>query len=236
VKVANNRAHSAFIPTIAGQREAQQRSQLHVRVIERRQFFAQDEEMERQMGRQMGRRMNIVFLCLTLALVVSGCGSTSISSAPAQTPTQPTIHYIATLSALNTSGVTGTAEMTLSGDYMDVTISLSGLAPNQQHMQHIHGAHGTHATCPTRASANVDGIITLAAGATAYGPVALPFEPTPTADADGKITWSRQRRLTPDDVFNIKTLTEHVVLIHGMTYKGLYDQTLPVACGPIKAA
>ena len=27
-----------------------------------------------------------------------------------------------------------------------------------------------------------------------------------------------------------------VVLIHGMTYKGVYDQTLPVACGPIEAA
>jgi hypothetical protein len=140
------------------------------------------------------------------------------------------------LSALNASGVTGTVEMALSEDDMDVTISLAGLTRNQQHMQHIHGAHGTHATCPTPASANADGIITLAAGTPAYGPVALPFEPTPTADANGKITWSRQLRLTPDDVFNIKTLTDHIVLIHGMAYKGVYDQTLPVACGPIKAA
>ena len=121
-------------------------------------------------------------------------------------------------------------------DEMDVTISLAGLTPNQAHMQHIHGAHGTLAICPTLASANADGIITLAAGTPAYGPVALPFEPTPTADASGKITWSRTLRLLPDDIYNIKTLTEHVVLIHGMPYKGVYDQTLPVACGPIKAA
>jgi hypothetical protein len=103
-------------------------------------------------------------------------------------------------------------------------------------MQHIHGAHGTLAICLTPASANADGVLTLAAGTPAYGLVALPFEPTPTADASGKITWSRQLRLTPVDIFNIKTMTEHAVLIHGMTSKGAYDQTLPVACGPIKAA
>ena len=108
--------------------------------------------------------------------------------------------------------------MALSGDEMDVTISLAGLTHDQAHMQHIHGAHGTLATCPTPASANADGIITLATGTLpAYRPVALPFEPTPTADASGKITWSRTLRLLPDDIYNIKTLTDHVVLIHGMT-------------------
>jgi hypothetical protein len=184
----------------------------------------------------MGRFMRIVFACLALALTVSGCGSSPASSDTAtQTPTPPTTHYLATLSALNASGVTGTVEMALSDDHMDVTISLAGLTPDQQHMQHIHGAHGTLATCPTPASANADGIITLAAGTPAYGPVALPFEPTPTADASGKITWSRQLRLSPDDIFNITTITQHVVLIHGLTYKGVYDQVLPVACGPIRA-
>jgi hypothetical protein len=200
-------------------------------------YVAQDEEMERRMERRMGRRISLVFACLALALVASGCGSSPASSnATAPTPTSPISRYSATLDALNSSGVTGTVEMALSADYMDVTISLAGLTPNQAHMQHIHGAHGALATCPTTASANADGVITLAAGTPAYGPVALPFEPTPSADASGKISWSRQLRLTPDDIFNIKTLTEHVVLIHGMPYKGAYDPTLPVACGPIKAA
>jgi hypothetical protein len=186
---------------------------------------------------QMGRRISIVFACLALALAVSGCGlSPASSNATAPTPTPPATRYIATLSAVNASGVSGTVEMALSGDYMDVTISLAGLTPNQAHRQHNHGAHGALATCPTPASANADGIITLAVGTSAYGPVALPFEPTPTADASGKITWSRTLRLLPDDIYNIKTLTEHVVLIHGTPYKGGYDQTLPVACGPIKAA
>ena len=78
---------------------------------------------------QMDRRMSIVFACLALALAVSGCGSASTSNATAPTPTPPATHYIATLSALNASGVTGTVEMALSGDEMDVTISLTGLIP-----------------------------------------------------------------------------------------------------------
>jgi len=185
----------------------------------------------------MGSRLRNIFVCLALVFIVSGCGSSSTSSAnTAQSPTPMATHYVATLSALNASGVSGTVEMTLRGYEMDVTISLAGLEPNQQHMQHIHGAHETLATCPTAASANADGIITLAAGTPAYGPVALPFEPTPTADASGNITWSHHLRLASYEVYNMATLTQHVVLIHGMTYKGVYEQTLPVACGPIKAA
>ncbi|HEV2235451.1 MAG TPA: hypothetical protein VGR57_02210 [Ktedonobacterales bacterium] len=186
--------------------------------------------------------MRNVLVCLALALIVGGCGSAANANAPTPTPTPPTptptpptTHYSATLTALNASGVTGTVAMALTGDEMAVTIALAGLIPNQQHMQHIHGAHGLLATCPTAASANADGIITLDAGTPAYGPVALPFEPTPTADASGKITWSQRLRLTSDDVFNIVPLTQHVVLIHGLTYKGVYDQTLPAACGPIRA-
>src|SRR5215471_14121547 len=105
---------------------------------------------QREWEKQMDRHIKLVFLYLALALVVSGCGSSPASSGTAtQTATPPTTHYIATLNALNASGVTGTVEMALSGAYMDVTISLTGLAPNQQHMQHIHGAHGMRATCPT---------------------------------------------------------------------------------------
>jgi hypothetical protein len=182
----------------------------------------------------MGSRLRNIFVCLALAFIVSGCGSSSGNAV--QQPTPTISHYAATLSALNASGVSGTVEMTLSGDEMDVTILLIGLVPNQQHMQHIHGAHETHATCPTATSANQDGIITLATGTPAYGPVALPFEPTPTADASGNITWSRHLTLASYEIYDMTTLTQHVVLIHGMTYKGVYDQTLPVACGPIKAA
>ena len=185
----------------------------------------------------MDRRKRSILVCLTLALIVGGCGSSATAHAPAPAPTStpPTTYYSATLTTLNASGVTGTVTMALTGDEMAVTITLAGLIPNQPHMQHIHGAHGFVATCPTAASANADGIITLDAGTPAYGPVALPFEPTPTADASGKTTWSQRLRLTAENIFSAEPLTQHVVLIHGLNYKGVYDQVLPAACGPITA-
>ena len=185
----------------------------------------------------------ICFVCMiALTLALTGCGASSAVGVPGATartptraPTPPTLRYHATLAPLNASGVNGTAELVVTGDTMTVTISLTGLAPNQEHMQHIHGAHGVTATCPTPASANSDGVITLAAGTPAYGPVAMPFEPTPFADSAGRITWSQQLAISPDEAFNIVPLTSHVILIHGLTYKGVYDQVLPAACGPIRA-
>jgi len=177
-------------------------------------------------------------LALALILLLAGCSSQSQPTAAAtHTPAPPTSRYSAILAPLNVSGVSGTVVMTITSNEMSVTISLKGLVPNQEHMQHIHGAHNMNATCPTAASANSDGIITLAAGTPAYGPVALPFEPTPTptADADGNISWSQQLIITPDEEYDLVPLTSHVVLIHGMTYKGVYDQVLPAACGPIHA-
>lgn len=179
------------------------------------------------------RRIGFI-LTAALILALAGCMPAS-SAAATQMTTPPTKHYHANLAPLNASGVTGTVELAVTGDRMSVTISLSGLVPNQEHMQHIHGAHDMAATCPTPASADADGIITLAAGTPAYGPLAMPFEPTPTADANGRITWSQQLAITPDDAYNIAPLTSHVVLIHGLNYKGAYDQVLPAACGPIRA-
>ncbi len=181
----------------------------------------------------MRRICSVLMIALTLAL--AGCGASSSNSVATRTPTLPTQHYHATLAPLNASGVTGTVELAITGDTMLVTISLTGLVPNQEHMQHIHGAHDMTATCPTPASANADGIITLAAGTPAYGPVAMPFEPTPVADSAGRITWSQRLAITPDEAFNIVPLTSHVVLIHGLNYQGAYDQVLPAACGPIRA-
>ncbi|HEY1387702.1 MAG TPA: hypothetical protein VGF38_04080 [Ktedonobacterales bacterium] len=180
------------------------------------------------------RRICLV-LATALTLALTACGTPSTNIAAIRMTTPPTQHFHAILAPLNASGVSGAVELAVTGNVMSVTISLSGLVPNQEHMQHIHGAHDTAATCPTPASANADGIITLAAGMPAYGPVALPFEPTPTADANGKIIWSQQLAITPDDAYNIAPLTSHVVLIHGLNYKGAYDQVLPAACGPIQA-
>jgi len=49
------------------------------------------------------------------------------------------INYTSTLSSLNGSGVTGTAKLTLNGDFLSVQIKASGLEPNERHLMHIHG-------------------------------------------------------------------------------------------------
>jgi hypothetical protein len=96
----------------------------------------------------------IVVLLVLLSLACSACGSTS---APGTTPT-PTMtrvlasHYTARLSALNSSGVSGTVDFQVTGNVLVVKMKVTGLVPNQKHFQHIHG-NGT-ATCPTAADAN----------------------------------------------------------------------------------
>ena len=47
--------------------------------------------------------------------------------------------YLATFEPLNNSGVSGTAELTLEGNQLTITISAQGLEPNQVHPMHIHG-------------------------------------------------------------------------------------------------
>jgi hypothetical protein len=53
------------------------------------------------------------------------------------------ITYTSTLSSLNGSGVTGTATLTLNGDFLSVRIQASGLEPNVRHQMHIHGRTGS---------------------------------------------------------------------------------------------
>ena len=89
----------------------------------------------------------IVVLLVVLSLAGSACGSAGApGTAPTSTPTVAqvlTSHYTASLSALNSSGVSGTV--------LVVKMKVTGLVPNQKHFQHIHG-NGT-ATCPTATDA-----------------------------------------------------------------------------------
>src|SRR5436309_10907506 len=105
------------------------------------------------------------FLTL-LVFLLSACGSSNIASVPPApssrpSPTQTTEHYMAKLSALNGSGVSGTVDLQLTGYTLVVILDGRGLEPNQIHFQHIHGDHYTISTCPTAADANASGIITL---------------------------------------------------------------------------
>jgi hypothetical protein len=108
-------------------------------------------------------------------------------------------------------------------------------------MQHIHGLTGnTNATCPPRRSADdikndppeaahPDQVISFAEGLPFYGPVLLALEPYPTASANGNVSYHRSFTVSGD----LTDLRDEVVVLHGMSLRGVYVPSLPVACGEI---
>ena len=174
----------------------------------------------------MKRVLVALILSVVLVLMVA-------APAPAAAPQV----YRATLSPLNASGVGGIAIFKIQGAVLRSVVPVHGLEAGQVHMQHIHGmVDGSLATCPPpSADANGDGLISFAEGLPFYGPVLLPLRPYPTANAGGSVntrqmfSGAQLAALMLDNV----PLTNRVVVVHGMTVNGIYDPSLPVACGPI---
>ena len=140
--------------------------------------------------------------------------------------------YRASLGALNNSGVHGTATLMLDGNMLTVTVEAMGLEAGKPHPQHIHGftENNRNSTCPTSAlDTNGDGLIDLGESVPAYGPVILDLAPTPTADASGKVMYTRTFEISRD----LLPLQNRAIVLHGLTVNGTYIPTLPVACGQI---
>lgn len=160
--------------------------------------------------------------------------------------------YTVDFTALNGSGVSGTAELTLSGDQLTVKVNATGLEPNMVHPQHIHGFIGNKAnsTCPTAAAdTNGDGLVDLVEGLPSYGPVLLelyvPIDEFPVADANGVLNYERTFTLGETEFTEegelitesaLSPLQNRTIVLHGMTVDGDYIATLPVACGQIKVS
>lgn len=95
------------------------------------------------------------------------------------------ILYQANLVPLSGSGVSGVANLSLDGDLLTVSITATGLTPNQVHIQHIHGrfdAAGRPAASMTPTLAqDTDGdrFIELAEGLPTYGPIILNLDNPP---------------------------------------------------------
>lgn len=166
------------------------------------------------------------------ALLLAGCGGDSSTGSAAAAPSQ---RYTATLAALNDSGVTGTADFTLTGSQLVINVKLNGATAKQGHAQHIHGTTGKQASCPTIAAIDKTGVVTLNGGGPYYGPVALGLQPA-TASASGAVSFTNTMTLKADEKAKIAPLNQHVYVIHGLMNKGKYDGTLPAACGAITAA
>src|SRR5215469_9176926 len=178
----------------------------------------------------------VVVLLLLFLLACSACASTGASgttSTPAPTVTKElTNYYTARLSALNSSGVSGTVDFQVTGNVLVVKMNVTGLVPNQKHFQHIHG-NGT-ATCPTATDAN--GGVTLSEAQTNIGPLAFDLQPYPLTDGQGRLHLTQTFTLDPDELANITPLTGHEMVFHGAFNHGQYDRFLTAACGPIQAA
>jgi hypothetical protein len=142
--------------------------------------------------------------------------------------------YRASLSALNNSGVHGTAHLMLDGNRLTVTIEAMGLEAGKPHPQHIHGfmENNRNSTCPTTAfDTNGDGLIDLGESVPAYGPILLDLAPMPTADAQGRVMYTRTFEINT----NLLPLQNRAIVLHGLTVNGQYVATLPVACGQVMA-
>ncbi|HZC79830.1 MAG TPA: hypothetical protein VE258_18895 [Ktedonobacterales bacterium] len=147
-----------------------------------------------------------------------------------------TFHYAVTLRPLNASDVSGSARLDLTGNVLVVTIHANGLQPNREHYQHIHGNLGGVVACPTPADADASGMLTVARGLAVVGPIVLDLQPYPSVTGPGAVDWAQSYTLTPDEQSSLVPLTDHVVVLHGMTSHGVYDRALFVACGAIRAA
>jgi hypothetical protein len=168
-----------------------------------------------------------------LAVLAQGCGA---PAGPTPSPTQATERYIARLAPLNASGVSGVVNFQVTGATLLVNIDVTGLEPGRRHFQHVHGEPGVPAACPTAADANASGVITLTEAMTRIGPLAFDIQPYPLPNDHGALRWSRAFTLQAQELQATTPWTEHVVVFHGMTRNGTYDQLLPVACGPIQPA
>jgi hypothetical protein len=146
--------------------------------------------------------------------------------------------FSAALSQVNGSGAAGTANLSLTGDQLTVTIDSTGLTPGEPHAQHLHGMIGGHNVCPTPADdTNGDGFITTTEATPSYGMInvsltttgdtgastsALAVDRFPVADANGNLHYSRTITVSSEVAANLGSL--HIVQ-HGVDFNkdGTYD-------------
>jgi PEP-CTERM motif len=144
--------------------------------------------------------------------------------------------YDVDFTALNGSGVTGSATLTLSDDAssLNVLISAIGLEPGGAHVSHIHGLFTpsgmpTNSSVPTPAQdADGDGFIELAEGQTTYGPIIVDFGNV-DPDMDGTVNFSQTFNLLDPSIYGggfdindllgpgLNSLQLREIVLHGMT-------------------
>ena len=168
------------------------------------------------------------------------------------------------LSPLNDSGSMGTAQVSLDGNMLEVTIVSDGLLPGAPHAQHIHFTPGQPSVCPGPDAAGEDGILTTPEGQPAYGPIQVPLttegdfsadsalavDRFPVAGPEGEVTYARTFEL-PQALADQLRGQQFAIVQHGVDIdeSGAYDgvgseldpaipqeATLPANCGTMMLA
>jgi hypothetical protein len=171
---------------------------------------------------------------LSCAALAAGVASTSATAARASGGG----HDVARLVPLNNSGALGRAIVNSSHGELDVSIDVTGLAPNLPHAQHIHFGADARQECPSvKDDANGDFRLTTSEGAPAYGPVRVSLTTKGDTSPDSVLAVDRFPT-APDGVEHYDRLVttskavgrairrgEAVVVIHGVDYNnnGEYD-------------
>ena len=176
--------------------------------------------------------------------VLTGCDQSGGSNGPMPTT------YTAQLTALNNSGVSGQAIVTVEGTQFTVSVDAQGTEAEMVHAQHIHGFEGQMSSCPTaEADTSGDGRISVGEGAPSYGGILVPLdgsldEAEGLGDLDtfptGNGSYSYDMSIATGDLavnndqsFDDLRLGEHAIVVHGRSVDGEYKATLPVACGTL---
>lgn len=212
----------------------------------------------------MHKRLKVV-LAAPVAVLLSAGAAVAVSAGTFTADLAPVPHDPV---ADGGSNVTGHAMLRLTGRTLDINLTASGLTPNEPHAMHIHGLTQANNECPTLAAdtntgdpidpgsfvqGKPDGLISLAEGAPAYGPIdvsltvtgdtspssGLSLERFVKADANGNLAYHRSV-VVPKEV--AKNLTNLHIVLHGAdlpadadhsSLSNLFEATLPVACGQI---
>lgn len=151
-------------------------------------------------------------------------------------------YWLADLSAMNNSGVTGTVLLAQNTEddgtqYLNVSILAEGLTPNVQHAQHVHGAFDDNGNVaesrvPTLADdADKDGFVEVLEGLGAYGDILLPLVQDsgelPMTDRNGQLSFIQSYDLGDDSNFfspvsmtdytaeDLMPLTAREIVLHG---------------------
>lgn len=136
------------------------------------------------------------------------------------------------LTALNNSGVEGSAEAVVNGRKVVVDVDARKLLKGMPHAQHIHfGAKARH-ECPTAADAGRDNRLTTVDGLPAYGPVRVSLTTSGNTGAKSGLAVTRFPTAPKGAIhYNRTTKTSHrvaaaiargegVYVLHGVDYNG----------------